>query len=283
MHKLEVYQSLWGMEQRHPTKEEPSDEHNFEKIKGGGFVGATIDLAAHEIEEFQKKKHYFVESNLGCMVNAFPYSKEDLLPLLRLAKEFNACFVNIIGGVMPINYKDAIPLVYDWMEEADREGVKILFETHRDSLLNDLYYTLQLIEEVPEMRLTADLSHFVVDREMWTPINSRDQKHIKTILNRSDCFQGRVASRGQIQIQIDFSQHKEWVSIFKGWWKYGLEEWKKRQTEEATVRFLCELGPPTSYAITDANQLELSDRWEEALTIKKWIEEIWQEIERGHE
>ena len=74
MHRLEVYQSLWGMEQRHPAKEEPSDEHNFKKIKGGGFAGATIDLAAHEIEEFQKKKHYFVESGLGCMVNAFPYS-----------------------------------------------------------------------------------------------------------------------------------------------------------------------------------------------------------------
>ena len=198
-----------------------------------------------------------------------------------LAKEFDACFVNIIGGVMPIDYKDAIPLVYDWMEEADKEGVQILFETHRDSLLNDLYYTLQLIEEVPEMRLTADLSHFVVDREMWTPINSRDQKHIETILNRSDCFQGRVASRGQIQIQIDFPQHKEWVSIFKGWWRYGLEQWQKRQTEDSTVRFLCELGPPTSYAITDVNQLELSDRWEEALSIKKWIEEMWLEIEKA--
>jgi len=33
MHKLEVYQSLWGMEQRHPIKKEPSDEHNFKKIK----------------------------------------------------------------------------------------------------------------------------------------------------------------------------------------------------------------------------------------------------------
>ena len=70
MHKLEIYQSLWGMEQRHPNKVEPSDEHNFKKIKTGGFAGATIDLAAHEIDEFQRKKHHFIENELGCMVNA---------------------------------------------------------------------------------------------------------------------------------------------------------------------------------------------------------------------
>ena len=149
------------------------------------------------------------------MVNAFPYSKEDLGPLLKLAKEFDACFVNIIGGVMPIDYKDAIPLVYDWMEEADKAGVKILFETHRDSLLNDLYYTLQLIEEVPEMRLTADLSHFVVDREMWTPISETDQEYISSILDRSDCFQGRVASREQIQIQLSFLNTKSGLRFLK--------------------------------------------------------------------
>jgi hypothetical protein len=57
------------MEQRPPTKPEPSDEQNFQKIKGGGFAGATFDLAAHEIKEFQKKKPYFVENNLGCMLN----------------------------------------------------------------------------------------------------------------------------------------------------------------------------------------------------------------------
>ena len=27
--------------------------------------------------------------------------------------------------------------------------------------------------------------------------------------------------------------------------------------------------------MTDARQAELSDRWEEALTIKGWVEEIW--------
>ena len=170
-------------------------------------------------------------------------------------------------------------MVYDWMEEADKEGVKVLFETHRDSLLNDLYYTLQLIDKVPEMRLTADLSHFVVDREMWTPINETDQGYISTILDRSDCFQGRVASREQIQIQLDFPQHQIWVEIFKKWWEEGIKKWRARSKDNQTLYFLCELGPP-DYAITDANQFELSDRWKEALTIKKWIHEIWEKLER---
>ena len=280
MQQLKVYQSLWAMEQRHPTKKEPSDKHNFKKIKDAGFSGATIDLAAHEIKAFQAKKQHFFENNLGCMVNAFPYKVEDLDPILNLAKEFDACFVNIIGGVMPIDYKDAVPLVYQWMEAADKANIKILFETHRDSLLNDLYYTLQLIEAVPEMRLCADLSHFVVDREMWTPISESDQKYITTVLERSDCFQGRVATREQIQIQLNFPQHQVWVDIFKKWWAEGIQKWRERNKDDETLYFLCELGPP-GYAITDAKQLELSDRWQEALIIKSWIETIWQNLENN--
>jgi hypothetical protein len=41
--------------------------------------------------------------------------------------------------------------------------------------------------------------------------------------------------------------------------------------------FLCELGPP-SYAITDADGKELSDRWHEALEIRSRVQGIWQEI-----
>ena len=280
MQQLKVYQSLWAMEQRHPTKKEPSDKHNFKKIKDAGFSGATIDLAAHEIKAFQAKKQHFVENNLGCMVNAFPYKVEDLDPILSLAKEFDACFVNIIGGVMPIDYKDAVPLVYQWMEAADKANIKILFETHRDSLLNDLYYTLQLIDAVPEMRLCADLSHFVVDREMWIPISKSDQQYITTILERSDCFQGRVATREQIQIQLNFPQHQVWVDIFKKWWAEGIQKWRERNKDDETLYFLCELGPP-GYAITNAKQLELSDRWQEALVIKSWIETIWKNFENN--
>ena len=50
--------------------------------------------------------------------------------------------------------------------------------------------------------------------------------------------------------------------------------WRDRSGDDTTLVFLCELGPP-SYAITDAQGNELSDRWEEALIIKTWVEDIW--------
>ncbi|MDH3441646.1 MAG: sugar phosphate isomerase/epimerase, partial [Gammaproteobacteria bacterium] len=177
-----------------------------------------------------------------------------------------------------IRPEESVPVVRQWMREADAAGLPVLFETHRDSLLNDLYYTLQVIDLVPEMRLCADLSHFVVDREMREPIGSRDQAFIDRILDRSDCFQGRVANREQVQIQIDFPQHQEWVEIFRSWWKNGMRRWRERNDDDATLIFLCELGPPP-YAITDGNRHELSDRWAEALTIRRWVREIWEELE----
>jgi len=274
MQKLEIYQSLWAMELRSPHLPERTPKECFAMIADAGFDGVCLDPAVHEIPELRKLAPLFERYGLGCMINAFPHDEDDLSPLLAFAGEMNACLVNVISGVMPIRPEDAVPVVRRWQEEAAQAGLPLLFETHRDGLLNDLFFTLQLIELVPEMRLCADLSHFVVDREMRNPIGERDRRYVSTILERSDCFQGRVASREQVQIQIDFPQHREWVDIFRGWWREGMQSWRARNDEDATLRFLCELGPPP-YAITDREQRELSDRWQEALRIRNWAQEIF--------
>lgn len=274
MQRLEVFQSLWGMGLRRPGMPERAMEENFAMVAEAGFDGMCIDPAVDEIEKCRALKPLYEQYGLKCMVNAFPYKLDELAPLLRLAQELDACLVNVIGGVMPLSPTEAVPVVHRWMEDGARAGLPLLFETHRNSLLNDLFFTLQVIEAVPEMRLCADLSHFVVDREMRTPLVETDQGYISRILERSDCFQGRIASREQIQVQIEFQQHQEWVQIFKGWWTAGMQAWRVRNPVDATLSFLCELGPPP-YAITDANQCELSDRWEESLVIKGWVREIW--------
>ena len=278
MQKLEIYQSLWGMELRSPDTPERSMEENFRMAAEAGFDGMCIDLGANEIGQFRDAQQYYEQFSLGCMVNAFPFKLNELKPVLELAKDFNACMVNVIGGVMPVTVAGAIPVIYRWMDDAEQIGVPLLFETHRDGILNDLYYTLQVIDSIPELRLCADLSHFVVDREFRSPIRDVDQGYVNRVLERSDCFQGRIANREQVQIQIDFPQHQEWVDIFKGWWKSGMRMWRQRMDDDATLVFLCELGPPP-YAITDADRRELSSRWDEALKIKGWVETIWAELE----
>jgi len=247
-------------------------------VAEAGYDGLCIDPSVAEIPGSLELKPLYKEFGLECMMNAFPYQVGDMQPLYDLANEMDAALVNIIGGVMPIRPEDAVPVIRQWTAQAKNAGISMLFETHRDSLLNDLYYTLQVIDLVPEIRLCADLSHFVVDREMRDPISDSDKAYIDRILERSDCIQGRVANREQVQIQIDFPQHQAWVEIFREWWKQGMRSWRARSSDDATLIFLCELGPPP-YAITDGNRRELSDRWEEALTIREWVHEIWGELE----
>lgn len=266
------------MERRSPDLPERSAEENFRWVADEGFDGVCLDPGMDEIAEVSAHARYFKEFDLACMVNAFPQTDGDMQPLLDAASDLSAVAVNVISGVMPILPQDAVPVVRRWMEEADRRSTTLLFETHRDGLLNDLFFTLQLLEMVPEMRLCADLSHFVVDRELRLPLPARDQAYIETVLERSDSFQGRVASREQIQIQLDFPQHQDWVRAFRAWWKSGMRMWRQRNSEDATLRFLCELGPPP-YAITDGNGRELSDRLHESLQIRDWVLDAWAELD----
>jgi hypothetical protein len=276
--RLQLFQSLWAMEMRQPGRPERPVEEHFRRVAEAGYRGVCIDPAVHEIEGFRKLKPLYREYGLDCMVNAFPSTVGELPPLLDLASDLDAVLVNVIGQVMPLTVEEGIPVVRRWMADAERAGLPLLFETHRDCTLNDLHYALQLMDAVPEMRLCADLSHYVIDREMRLPLSDCDRGHMHRILERSDCFQGRVANREQIQVQIDFPQHQAWVDQFKAWWKDGIGMWRRRNTDDAELIFLCELGPPP-YAMTDARQRELSDRWEEALTIRRWVEEIWSSLD----
>lgn len=278
MQKLEVFQSLWAMEMRLPGTPERPMEENFALAAEAGYHGLCIDPAVHEIEDMRRLKPLYREYGLKCMVNAFPASLGEMRPLLALAADMDAVLVNAIGQVMPFTVKEGEAVVRQWMDDAREAGLPLLFETHRDCTLNDLYYALQLIEAVPEMRLCADLSHYVIDREMRLPLGDADRGYMQRILERSDCFQGRVANREQIQLQIDFPQHREWVQQFRAWWRDGMAMWRARSAADATLVFLCELGPPP-YAMTDARQRELSDRWQEALKIRRWVEQTWSELE----
>lgn len=263
---LRVYQALWAL-----TGTPVADA--FDRVKDAGFDGICVDLGALSLEAARATLPEFRRTNLDGLVTAFPRSIEELRPALWLAKDLGSPFVVVVGQLMPLTVAEMAAAIDGWICVSKQEGVPVQFETHRNCVTNDLFSTLQLLDALPEMRLSADLSHYVVDREMPCPPTPALQGYIERILDRSDSFQGRVAARGQIQVALDFPQNRKWLELFLSWWEYGLREFARRNTGIDPI-FLCELGPP-DYAITGPDGRELSDRWQEALALRAHAQSIW--------
>lgn len=278
MHTLEIYQSLWAMEARLPNQAEPSPEVHFKKIADAGYDGICLDPNVGEIADALALAPLFRQFELKCMINAFPNRDEDLIPLLEMARTLEAQQVNLISGVMPMTPAEASKLIHRWAEQTKHYSFPVLWETHRNATLNDLFFTLEVLAEVPDLKLCGDLSHFVVDREMQLPLNATDKARMDRILAHTDSLQGRISSNQQIQIPLGFPQFSAWEQQFKDWWQQGIYQWLNRQKQPQTFRFLIELGPPP-YAMTDAQQQELSDRWRESTLIKDWIENLWLQLQ----
>jgi hypothetical protein len=260
---------------------ETSMAEKFDHVRDAGFDGMAIDLGALSMAEAESSVPHFARTGLAGGLTAFPASVEELRPALRLAHRIGAPFVVVIGQEMPLRLPDMVNVIQGWLRVAEQESMPIQFETHRNCITNDLFTTVQLLEAIPEMRLAADLSHYVVDREMPCPPTPPLQALITQVLEHADSFQGRVAGRGQIQIALGFSQNAKWVRLFRDWWLQGFVSWRKRhRQDELAAVFLCELGPP-DYAITDSTGRELSDRWAEALTLSSWARELWVNSDTG--
>jgi len=278
--QLLCFQSLWATEQRRRGLAEAPIPERFDQVKQAGYDGLAIDLGATDLAAARSCVAEYARTGLRGLVIAFPTSVEGLRPALHLAKDIAAPFVVVVGKVMPLAVVDMIPVVRGWLQVAAEEAVPIQFETHRNCITNDMFATLLLLDAIPEMRLCADLSHYVVDREMMLPLAPDMQGYVSRILGRSDSFQGRIATRSQIQVAIGFPQHRVWLETFLAWWREGFSSWQARAPDQDLL-FLCELGPP-NYAITDANGDELSDRSEEALQLRRLARQIWDEVtQRG--
>jgi hypothetical protein len=275
-HRLQVYQALWAMDKLRVP--EASTAETFARVNEAGFDGMAIDLGALTLAQAEETVPHFARTGLRGGLTAFPRNSDDLRAALQLAHRISAPFVILVGQLMPVRLQDMIRVIEEWQRIAEQEGMPIQFETHRNCITNDLFTTVQLLDAVPAMRLSADLSHYVVDREMPCPPPPQLQALISKVLSRSDSFQGRVAARGQIQVALDFPQNQKWVRLFEGWWQEGFAMWAARQNSDgAALMFICELGPP-DYAITDKTGQELSDRWLEAVAIAGMARRIWSDL-----
>jgi hypothetical protein len=273
--QLKVLQSLWAMERRQPDGMEWDLPTKLAMIRDAGFDGAGvrfIDPAyAREVTGFLRAH------NMIWQAQCYPRTVEDLAPVLELVAELGADHVNLQPDVRPRTLAECVRYLEGWRRMAQQAGVALNIETHRDRMTTDLFFTLDLLDAFPDLRLTADISHYLVGREFAWPVDATNHAMMHRILDNAWALHGRVASREQVQIEIGFPQHAGWVELFMGWWEYAIRSWRRRAGANATLTFLCELGP-APYAITGADGRDLADRWQDSQTMMRMLRGLWEHV-----
>ena len=271
---LQVFQSYWGMTDLPYLADEWSREEKVAHIAEAGFDG--IEFLMEETEHREAMVAHCEKYNLKRGNIVFPWSPEDFKDDVKAALEGGAGHINLQPMPMPRTVAECVDYIRECIDIAGEADIPLFFETHRDRMTTDMYFTLDLMEAVPEMKLCGDLYHFLVAREFaGPPISEENQAYMTQIIERCGLFHGRVASREQVQVPISFPHNQIWFDLFAGWWEQGFKHFKASAPEGSTLTFVVELGP-ASYAIQGADGHELSDRWKEAIMIKDRVREIWE-------
>jgi hypothetical protein len=275
---LHVYQAIWGMQQL-PWKSETkwTLDEQLNMIVDAGFDGVSLSFTdAAAAKEIAGEA---IARGLRIQASYFPTTIDGLKPVFETIDSVgrqHVDHVNLQPNVRPHTVGECIPYILGWQAIAEDAGMPLYVETHRDRMTTDLLFTLELIDAVPSLQLTADLSHFLVGQEFALPVSDANHALIGRILSRSAAYHGRVASREQVQVQISFPHHKIWLDLFSNWWLEGFRHFRATSAEEDVLTFTTELGPPFWYAITGSDGEELSDRWSEALLMAGTVRDLWE-------
>ena len=276
MGKLVVLQSMWAMERRHTNGFERALEENIKMVVDAGYGGVSADCTNRE--NVSRLARLIEDEGMIIEGQAFPKTVEDLKPVLNIAAEFGVHHINLQPDIRPRRLEDCFPLIDGWLKIAEPYDVPVYYETHRNRMTNDLYFTLDLLDRYPDLPLIADLSHILVSREFAFPVSDENHALVHRVLDNAMAFHGRVGTREQVQIEVSFPHHRPWVDLFLDWWDYGFRSFRRREGVQREICFTCELGPKP-YAITGRDGNDTTDRWAEALLIRDWAQALHRRIE----
>lgn len=155
-------------------------------------------------------------------------------------------------------------------------------ETHRATITQDIWRTLQWVKRFPEMTINADLSHWYTGLEMRYGDFDGKLVIMRPIFDRVRFVHGRIGMGGAMQVPIGLGDRDEpHVSSFAKMWQCCFAGFLANATPDASIVFAPEILPEAvetpngplfiEYALThpgpDGRPTETGDRWDQGFKL----------------
>ena len=208
---------------------------------------------------------------------------------LRFAAEGMECATVHVGWGLEDD-QQAFSLLEAVLDASPRHGVPLYVETHRATILQDMWRTVQFVKRFPEIRFNGDFSHWYTGLEMVYGGFQNKLEFIRPVLERVSFLHGRIGDPGSMQVDIgsgDVETHP-YIAHFRDLWSASFAGFLKRAQPGDYIPFVPELLSPRIYyarrlAVSGSERIEECDRWEQALVLRRIAGECFESVrENGH-
>ncbi|WP_024850648.1 sugar phosphate isomerase/epimerase family protein [Hydrogenovibrio kuenenii] len=237
-----------GIEGQAPSSREQQIEMlNAIKNSGSDYIAEIVTGG-----DYVPNRNWTVEQHLDDL-------KRQIESSLMIAPLFATC----ITGCDAWEESQSIDFFQRAIELSDSYGLTISFETHRSRSLFNPWTTLRIIEQLPNMKLTADISHWCVvcERLMDSEIPT-----LEALSNNVHHIHGRVGYDQGPQVPNPAApEYADALKSHQGIWEMF---WTKQYLKGYAFSTLTpEFGPDGYLHLMPFTQKPVADLWE----VNQWM------------
>ena len=241
-------------------------EQPFESIGEAGYQG--VQFVAPMTPGERRTCEYL---GLGRCSSGRVSSPEDAPALAaRFAAEGQECATLHVGWGLEDD--DAcFRLIESILEASARHRVPLFVETHRATIFQDIWRTVQFVKRFPELRFNGDFSHWYTGLEMVYGGVETKLEFARPVIERVRFLHGRIGNPGCIQVDIgdgDPATHP-YVGHFRLLWTASFEGFRRSAQPGDYILFVPELLSHDIYYARTFNGKEETDRWQQSLQLRR--------------
>jgi hypothetical protein len=234
--ELEIFRTLWGFQGRW--------QQACDELRAAGFDGIEARLPADAgtrtaLADFLHAERLPYICILFTSAPVLPRQSDtpadhldDFARQLAWAHELAPRFVNVLAGNDRWPLSSQVEFFGRALEIAADSGLTCVFETHRARSLYSPWVTLELIRQLPELRFTSDISHWVVTGERLLDDPTDD---LTAFIERVHHIQARVGYDQGPQVPHPAApEHAEALAFHQRHWA-AIWEAQRAQGREITT------------------------------------------------
>jgi sugar phosphate isomerase/epimerase len=185
----------------------------------------------------------------------------------EFAAQCDVAFINSHTGRDIFPFEENVQIFRRLKQLSHSSSIPIVVETHRGRPTYSAIETRKYLEAVPELRLTADFSHWMVVHESGLDDQA---ENLELAISHADYIHARVGyAEGP---QIPDPRAPEWqhaVERHLGLWQQIIDQYKKDGKESLYIT--PEFGPPAYMHTAPFTNQPVGDVWEQNVYMKELL------------